>query len=175
MRRLLIATGLLVSASVQAQVFKCTTDGEVTYQDRPCTGDEQAVMNIDTSPQIGVFKMKAHAMHKRLDQRDLDDRDAPPADISDQWIESATAAVAERMRDPGSAQFREITFRSLNGVDDYVVCGEVNARNGFGAYAGFTRFIVIAGEPPMIADKDPFQEFFWQYVTACTGVTPPRD
>lgn len=175
MRKVIVVVCLLVSASAQAQVFKCTTNGEVTYQDRPCEGDEQAVMNIDTTREVDVFKRKAHELHRRLGRRDLDDKDVPPTNISDRWIEQATAAVAQRMRDPGSVQFRDITHRSLNGVDDYVVCGEVNAKNGFGAYAGFTRFIVIAGEPPMMKDKDPFQEFFWQYFTACTGATPPRD
>lgn len=48
-------------------------------------------------------------------------------------------AVAARMRDPSSVQFRDLT-----GEGD-TVCGEVNAKNGFGAYVGFQRFVYRRG------------------------------
>lgn len=45
--------------------------------------------------------------------------------------------VAGGLRDPGSAQFRGVQARGD------VVCGEVNGKNGFGAYVGYRRFISI--------------------------------
>lgn len=47
--------------------------------------------------------------------------------------------VKAQLRDPGSAQFRAV--RLYKTMDPPVVCGEVNAKNGFGAYMGFTRFV----------------------------------
>jgi hypothetical protein len=42
--------------------------------------------------------------------------------------------AAAQLRDPSSAQFRNI--KRNQGF----VCGEINGKNGFGAYAGFKRF-----------------------------------
>lgn len=47
--------------------------------------------------------------------------------------------VAYQLRDPSSAQFRDVFTH--NGA----VCGQVNSKNGFGAYAGFARFYVSEG------------------------------
>lgn len=56
------------------------------------------------------------------------------------FIDSAKEAVRERLSDPGSASFRGLYFHSpKNGL--MVVCGEVNAKNKFGGYSGFERFM----------------------------------
>jgi hypothetical protein len=47
------------------------------------------------------------------------------------------AYVASQFKDPESTQFRKETFDKANGV----MCGEVNSKNSYGAYAGFKRFI----------------------------------
>lgn len=52
-------------------------------------------------------------------------------------IATAQAAVANELRDPTSPLFTNVSTDSLN----IQVCGEVNAKNGFGAYAGKDRFI----------------------------------
>lgn len=48
-------------------------------------------------------------------------------------------AVAAKLRDPSSAQFRDIYG------EGETYCGKVNARNGFGAYAGYRRFVSHRG------------------------------
>ena len=50
-------------------------------------------------------------------------------------FEMAKSAVSNQLKDPSSAQ-----FRNLVEVSPGVVCGEVNAKNSFGGYAGFKRF-----------------------------------
>ncbi|HYN47001.1 MAG TPA: hypothetical protein VES64_09950 [Allosphingosinicella sp.] len=35
------------------------------------------------------------------------------------------------------------------------VCGELNAKNRFGAYTGFRRFLVVLGDPPNSWIDDP--------------------
>lgn len=52
-------------------------------------------------------------------------------------IDRAREAVAEKLNDPGSAQFRN--ERSVKGG---WVCGEVNGKNSFGGYIGFKRYTV---------------------------------
>lgn len=56
---------------------------------------------------------------------------------------AAKKLVAAGLRDPGSAQFRD-----LKKVGE-TVCGEVNGKNAYGAYAGFKHFIVDAGAVTM--------------------------
>ena len=48
-------------------------------------------------------------------------------------------AVAAELRDPSSAQFRNIR----EGTE--TACGEVNAKNAFGAYTGFRQFAYRRG------------------------------
>jgi hypothetical protein len=39
------------------------------------------------------------------------------------------------LKDPSSAQYRNVM--AVNDVQFYVFCGEVNAKNSFGAYTGY--------------------------------------
>lgn len=51
-------------------------------------------------------------------------------------LDEARKEVAAQLRDPESAQ-----FRNLKDYTEKIVCGEVNAKNGFGGYVGFSEFI----------------------------------
>ena len=53
-------------------------------------------------------------------------------------IPNAEQRISDRLKDPSSAQFRNV-FVSENG---HYVCGEVNSKNGFGGYTGFKHFVV---------------------------------
>lgn len=61
-------------------------------------------------------------------------------------------AVAAEMRDPASAQFRNIEQGTTTA------CGEVNGRNAYGGYAGFTEFVyqngIVKFEPEKPAGFD---------------------
>ena len=50
--------------------------------------------------------------------------------------------IEGKLRDPASAQFRGL--RALRAEQTLYVCGEVNARNGFGGYTGYVPFIVTS-------------------------------
>ena len=67
--------------------------------------------------------------------------ESPFSDTSKQslWIVMSQDAIKERLRDPDSADFRNTRFYSGGKVP--VVCGEVNAKNAFGGFTGFERFI----------------------------------
>nr|WP_154294235.1 hypothetical protein [Escherichia coli] len=61
-------------------------------------------------------------------------------------ISLAKSEVAANLKDPASAQFRNVKIAKMTDADDgriiAVVCGEINGKNGFGAYAGFHPFFV---------------------------------
>lgn len=73
-------------------------------------------------------------------------------------IDAATSAIRDALNDPESARFRH-AFVSPKGR---AVCGEVNAKNKMGGYAGFRRFIVAADQSGIEEDGTSFVESNWQ-------------
>lgn len=60
-------------------------------------------------------------------------------------IMNAKNHVAANLKDPSSATFQDIFIvkepTDTNGSERGTVCGQVNGRNSFGAYSGYTRFV----------------------------------
>ena len=64
----------------------------------------------------------------------------PSQGSKDSWLMVlAQEAVEAKLKDPDSADFRDIKVHHVGTKT--AVCGEVNAKNGFGGYTGFERFI----------------------------------
>ena len=70
-------------------------------------------------------------------------------DTDPNFKKMAQINAAALLRDTSSAQFRNVNF----GVAAYgsakgkrILCGEINGRNGNGAYAGFSRFAASSSE-----------------------------
>lgn len=64
----------------------------------------------------------------------------------DPAVVTAQDQVKALLRDPASAEFRKVEVYPNDEV-----CGEVNSKNGFGGYVGFSRFYV----GPEGVDLDP--------------------
>ncbi len=66
---------------------------------------------------------------------------AIPSDVAEPERIFLTTILSENLRDPDSAQFKGWQgFDLSNG--DRIVCGKINATNGYGGYIGFTAFFV---------------------------------
>ena len=50
------------------------------------------------------------------------------------------SAVIDGMKDPAAAQLRNLRSYDLSNGQGRAICGEVNGKNSFGAYVGFTPF-----------------------------------
>ena len=74
----------------------------------------------------------------------LDEHHAPSNLIPSDAIYSAAAEklVRRQLRDPDSATFSDVIVAYPNSNGDTIVCGMVNAKNGFGGMVGRKRFIV---------------------------------
>ena len=72
----------------------------------------------------------------------------------DAWASAAKRRVIEDLKDPKSAQFRRLYISewSIQGRKALALCGEVNARNSYGGYTGFQRF--IADKDGVVFDKE---------------------
>lgn len=85
--------------------------------------------------------------------------------------EDIEAAVAADLRDPSSAQFRNIK------QGPSATCGEVNGKNALGAYVGFRPFVYVGGivllepERPIASDAQTMTVY---YKAAGTYATAER-
>ena len=67
--------------------------------------------------------------------------------------------ISQMLRDPSSAQFRGVHY---SDTMDNVICGEVNAKNGFGAYGGYTPFYVEDGVPHIVSEYGTIEYEYYQ-------------
>ena len=65
----------------------------------------------------------------------------PSANADEAVIETAQTRVRDVLRDPQSAEFRNLSYRQGRTNLPDVVCGEVNARNAFGGFVGYAPFV----------------------------------
>jgi hypothetical protein len=67
-------------------------------------------------------------------------------------LELSEKEITINLKDPDSAKFRFVRLAKLEDAKDNsmnsIVCGQINSKNGFGAYTGFTRFIVALTMTP---------------------------
>lgn len=67
------------------------------------------------------------------------------------FVASAKHALAKDFKDPEGANYRGLAvYRELGGKDLYL-CGEVNAKNSFGAFIGYVPFFA---RPDNVAMKE---------------------
>lgn len=74
--------------------------------------------------------------------------------------------VRSAMKDPESVQFRNGDIHFAYQGARPVLCGEVNARNSFGGYVGFRRFVATLSGEPLVEDE-PTPEFQIVWTQMC--------
>jgi hypothetical protein len=65
-----------------------------------------------------------------------------------QALASARQTVSGKLKDPDSAKFTDVarkTTPNVRGEPTDVVCGKVNAKNGYGGYTGAKAFVYFVG------------------------------
>lgn len=68
--------------------------------------------------------------------------------VEDPLVDEAKQAVLHDLRDPGSAEFRNVAHCAKpDGI-----MGEVNSRNAYGGFAGFEPFIYVRGHGAQILE-----------------------
>lgn len=70
-------------------------------------------------------------------------------------LAAAKAQVASSLKDQDSAKFRNVVIRPYGY--GRVVCGEVNAKNSYGGYVGFTRFVASNEESAIEDNSSQYQ------------------
>jgi hypothetical protein len=90
--------------------------------------------------------------------------------MSNAQINEIKNVTRHNLKDPESAQFRDIRrteFQRQDGTSNTLVCGEINGKNAFGGYVGFStfkgNFKGNAFQLHGIGDRDSD----WLYVAMC--------
>lgn len=82
------------------------------------------------------------------------------------WIEKGKESVLAKLKDPKSAEFKEVYF--FRGADNTpMTCGQVNSKNSFGGYVGFQRF-VSAGSVELTYLQNEVADFSNLWNKLCT-------
>lgn len=82
------------------------------------------------------------------------------------WIDKGKESVKERLKDPSSAKFRNVYFN--RGKDNIpMTCGEVNSKNSFGGYLGYTKFISAGSSKNTFLETD-VKDFYNLWNQFCT-------
>lgn len=76
--------------------------------------------------------------------------------IGEVSIRKVKAAIEQSLKDPDSVKYRKIVIASNDGS---LICGEFNAKNGMGGYAGYRRFMNFDGDTPGYTADDGSQSF----------------
>ncbi|MBC3833595.1 hypothetical protein H8K33_18965 [Undibacterium amnicola] len=101
-----------------------------------------------------------------------------PDYIENKLAERRLLSVAkENLLDPESANFRNLKVAKLKYGNDgttknYALCGEMNAKNKFGAYTGFEKFAVgnnSAGKPELYTQKSEKTDVEWLIYAGLVG------
>jgi hypothetical protein len=67
-------------------------------------------------------------------------------------IDVAKQIVSQSMKDPEAAKFKNMVVMDLG--KRRVICGEVNAKNGYGGYVGFKKFYMYEGADKFLIKAD---------------------
>lgn len=66
--------------------------------------------------------------------------DGSSSGLDNEVVQAAIATATKELRDPSSAQFKGLRLIHTSPARPEVICGYINAKNGFGGYAGFKPF-----------------------------------
>lgn len=96
------------------------------------------------------------------------------ARADDRWreqalVEAAKEVVRGKLKDPRSAEFSQLSVARHEGTP--VVCGRVNARNGFGGFGGRMHFVSGGTRGTTFVDEE-VEDFAKAWNTLCLGKKP---
>lgn len=77
--------------------------------------------------------------------------------------------LEESLRDPGSAKYEDVSGHRLPN-EGFVFCGRINAKNGFGGYTGFERFVASPAIAGTESTVEGFDEVWTQFCSSSSRV-----
>lgn len=134
----MMITAAIASPPAAAVAYRCVaSDGKVHFQDRPCDGaapKEPPAVKTQAAPAMPLTGSDGRPIPGTGNWAPtVQDRTSQPQ-LSEEVLK---AKVAAALKDPQSAQFQGVQLVWSGRA----LCGEVNAKNSYGGYAGFKAFV----------------------------------
>jgi|HubBroStandDraft_6_1064221.scaffolds.fasta_scaffold180952_2 hypothetical protein len=146
-----LAIGSAGALDTSANAQEATNNEQIDY------GVMVAFCNHDPQSQ-GCENMRAKIA--QAEQGEIDQAKAAhlatPMPLTTAEQEAVANEVRNQLRDPDSAEFRNIAAYHDTRFGR-MVCGELNAKNSFGGYVGYTGFVIKVGAnggQEMLLDQD---------------------
>lgn len=151
-----------------ADLYKCTVNGKVQYQQMPCAAGEEKALD-DSNRKMRQKERDAKEQLAKAEKNAASEQSGVSMDEVDRKAKAEQAMRAYfdgTLVDPSSAQFRNVkVYLNVPGsklrtagskttplVD--VVCGEVNSKNRMGGYVGFRQFYWDSDEKKGVGPSD---------------------
>lgn len=144
-RLALVAALAGASSYSSAQVYKCKdAAGNTTFGQVPCGG-----VIDDADSQSKTRDVQESLVSSTAPNAPRVTYTAPEGSES-----KAVNALSAKLKDPGSLQIRNVVAKGVSpDPSKWALCGEYNAKNGFGGYVGFQRFAVIGDKAYSSGDE----------------------
>lgn len=84
-------------------------------------------------------------------------------------LANARTQIADSLKDPDSAKFRNVRFIQHEG--GALICGEVNAKNAYGGYVGYTKFLSDSKESEIYDESSRDVRLTTKITFKCTAPT----
>lgn len=84
-------------------------------------------------------------------------------------IEQVKGEIRGRMKDPDSAQFKNIQLYGTG--NPYTVCGQENSKNSYGGYVGFLPFLAVIYKDGSVPTKLTLAESSEQFLQDLTAAS----
>jgi hypothetical protein len=143
----------LITIAVLAFVFGGVTVVVISLLDRDV--GKALISFLDRNSRAHVAIQPDETQEQEEDQQDGLDSNSPSG-----IKHAAESIIRSHLREPSSGIFRHlVTFRVSD--DGYIVCGELNSKNGFGGFTGYVPFwaAVFLSENSALIGSHDFSDF----------------
>lgn len=154
---------ILSNAALAADYQACTSIKPA--KDRLACFDRFAVAQTAEAEAAAVVAKQAADLKAQQDAEATSQKTRVQAEV-----DRFKAALTERFKDPSSAQFKNVVaYGVAQPLRISFMCGQVNAKNSYGAYIGYKRFFMIGTSTAQIEDTQNTSIIDHMWPSTCTG------
>ena len=123
--------------------------------------DLEAASQAPSAQAIEAPPASTRTTPERAETQIAGSREDQELEIAFTFASQGLTSLKRRLRDPGSAEFRDVwAVRGTISADtSYFACGYENSRNAYGTHTGFSPFVAI-GSAVMTAGEPGFEQFY---------------
>jgi hypothetical protein len=136
-----VATPLMLSIAVLSGCTSQPTQSTPTEPPRKLWSNPFEELRTMALDEVKSFSMETATFLKTNNQ--------------EKTISTSSEAIRQKMKDPASAMFRNV--RIVNYLEGKLICGEINSKNSYGGYVGFTKFVASPTDSTLLSTSSRYE------------------